>query len=102
MRHMLSTYLCVGLGLLAGVYVGVSILDYEPEYLGWVFGAGGGLSLGAFVAALVTNTPLVGSADQRTHRGVIRREYDSDDLDAIEEDLRAEHHRHGNGAGPRS
>lgn len=72
MRGMLSTYVLVLGGLVAGTAVGVFVLDYDPDVAGWLFGAGAGLSLGAFVAALVTNTPLVGAANQQTHRGVIR------------------------------
>lgn len=100
MRGMLSTYILVIGGFLVGLAVGVFVLDYDPDFLGWVFGAGAGLSVGAFVAALATNTPLVGSTNQRTHRGVIRPSYDDDldDLDDFEDEPAPR--RTGNGAGP--
>src|SRR5437762_10819401 len=85
-RGMLSTYVCVGTGLAAGLYVGVFMLDFEPAFVGWIFGAGAGLSGGAFVAAIATNTPLAGSAT-RTHRGVLPTvEYDEGELDTADED----------------
>lgn len=86
---MLPTYILIVGGLLGGLAVGVFVLDYEPDYLGWVFGAGAGLSVGAFIAAIATNTPLVGSPNQRTHRGVIRPRYDdNEDDDDLDEPIR--------------
>lgn len=84
---MLPTYILIVGGLLGGLAIGVFVLDYEPDYLGWVFGAGAGLSVGAFIAAIATNTPLVGSPNQRTHRGVIRPRYDEDDDEEADDDL---------------
>lgn len=81
---MLPTYVLIVGGFLGGLAVGVFVLDYDPQYLGWLFGAGAGLSVGAFIAAIATNTPLVGPANQRTHRGVIRPSYDEDDDDLDE------------------
>lgn len=85
---MLPTYILIVGGLLGGLAVGVFVLDYEPDYLGWVFGAGAGLSVGAFIAAIATNTPLVGSPNQRTHRGVIRPRYDDNEDDDLDEPIR--------------
>lgn len=86
---MLPTYILIVGGLLGGLAVGVFVLDYEPDYLGWVFGAGAGLSVGAFIAAIATDTPLVGSPNQRTHRGVIRPRYDdNEDDDDLDEPIR--------------
>ncbi|MEI6664759.1 MAG: hypothetical protein WCL53_01240 [Chloroflexota bacterium] len=93
MRGMISTYVLVIGGLIAGVYVGAFVLHYNPPFVGWIFGAGAGVSLGAFIAAIATNTPLVGSANQRTHRGVIHR----DENDDLEGDTPSSS---GNGAGP--
>ncbi len=90
---MISTYILVIGGLIAGVYIGAFVLHYNPPFLGWIFGAGAGVSLGAFIAALATNTPLVGSANQRTHRGVIHR----DENDDLPDEPRKSS---GNGAGP--
>ena len=92
---MLPTYVLVIGGFLAGLAVGVFVLDYQPAYLGWLFGGGAGLSVGAFIAAIATNTPLVGAPNQRTHRGVIRPAYDDpyddayDDQDDTDEAARA-------------
>ena len=94
MRGMLPTYILVGGGLIAGVYVGAFVLHYHPPFVGWIFGAGAGVSLGAFIAALATNTPLVGSSNQRTHRGVIQHDED----DVLEDEARGS--AGGNGAGP--
>ena len=59
-RLLLGPYLLVGGGLVGGLLVGVFVLDAEPAVLGWLFGAGAGLMLGAFVAALTSDEPLVG------------------------------------------
>jgi len=59
-RELLGTYLLTMGGLLIGILVGVLVLDTDPAFQGWLFGAGLGLSGGAFVAALASNVPLVG------------------------------------------
>ena len=59
-RRLLAPYLLVGGGLTGGLLLGIFVFDAEPAVLGWIFGAGGGLMLGAFIAALTSNEPLVG------------------------------------------
>lgn len=59
-RELTVPYLLVGGGLLGGILVGVLIVEMRPAFLGWLFGAGAGLMLGAFIAAIVSNEPLVG------------------------------------------
>lgn len=60
-RELASSYALVFGGLIVGLLVGILVIDYEPAILGWIFGAGGGLALGAFFAAIASNTPLVGN-----------------------------------------
>ena len=97
-RGLISSYLCVGTGLAVGLYVGVFVIDYEPAVVGWVFGAGAGTSVGAFVAAMATSTSLVGSSAQRTHRGVISRSYAPDENPEDEEvEIPAPPSRNGHG-----
>ncbi len=60
-RELASSYALVFGGFVVGLLVGVLVIDYDPAFLGWIFGAGGGLALGAFMAALASNTPLVGN-----------------------------------------
>jgi len=60
-RELASTYALVFSGLAVGLLVGVLVIDYDPPVVGWIFGAGGGLALGAFLAALASNTPLAGN-----------------------------------------
>ena len=80
---MLATYIIVGAGTLIGAYVGFFVIEYDPPITGWFFATGTGLALGAFVAALVSNTPLAGNPNKPQRRGVIPRnlEPDDDDLD---------------------
>lgn len=59
-RELIGPYLLVGGGLLAGLFVGVFVVDAEPAIIGWLFGAGAGITLGAFLAAITSNEPLVG------------------------------------------
>lgn len=74
---MLPSYLLVGAGLLAGAYVGIFVIEYDPPIVGWFFGTGTGVSLGAFVAALVSNTPLAGRAPQPSHRAPPLDDFDA-------------------------
>jgi hypothetical protein len=84
MRRMLPVYVCVGFGLIAGLFIGTVVMDFEPALVGWIFGAGAGLSVGAFVAALATNTPLAGRGTT-TRRPVTLDDFegegDPDDVD---------------------
>ncbi len=60
-RELLSSYLLVFGGLAVGLLVGLFVIDYEPAVVGWLFAAGGGLAIGAFIAALTSGVPLVGN-----------------------------------------
>ena len=51
-------------GVVIGTIVGVR-LDTHPAVLGVLFGAGAGLSAGAFFAAIFSNTPLMGGPAPR-------------------------------------
>ena len=76
---MLPTYIIVGAGLAIGAYFGFFVIEYDPPIMGWFFGTGTGLALGAFVAALASNTPLAGNASKPQRRGVIPRDLEPDD-----------------------
>ncbi len=99
-RSLLLAAICVTVGLVSGVYVGAFVLDFEPTIVGWLFGAGAGISGGAFVAAIATNTPLAGSSTAPQRRGVIPRNDDPDDEDYAEPPSRNGHGT--NGSAPRS
>jgi hypothetical protein len=75
MRRMLPVYLCVGIGLLAGIFFGAFVIDFQPRVVGGIFGAGAGLSAGAFVAALATNTPLAGRGAS-TRRPIVIEDFE--------------------------
>ena len=76
---MLATYIIVSAGFAIGAYFGFFVIEYDPPIMGWFFGTGTGLALGAFVAALVSNTPLAGNANKPQRRGVIPRDLEPDD-----------------------
>ena len=61
-------YLLVVLGLAIGALLGAQI-DTQPPFLGWLFGIGGGLAGGAFLAALFTGEALAGGARGSSRRG---------------------------------
>jgi hypothetical protein len=97
---MLPAYVCVAVGLLAGIYAGGFLIDFEPRVVGWIFGAGAGLSAGAFVAALATNTPLAGRGAAR--RPLVIEDFEDDDEPPDGDDFRPGQNGHGsNGSTPR-
>ena len=59
-RELLPSYAIVVAGLLGGMLVGGVLTDAEPAALGWLLGAGVGLTAGAFVAAILAGVPLAG------------------------------------------
>ena len=59
-RELLPSYAIVVSGLLSGLLVGGVLTDAEPAALGWLMGAGVGLTAGAFVAAILAGVPLAG------------------------------------------
>ena len=59
-RELLPSYAIVAAGLLSGLLVGGVLTDAEPALLGWLLGAGVGLTAGAFVAAVLAGVPLAG------------------------------------------
>lgn len=64
-RDMIGSYLLVFGGLTSGLYVGIFVVDVQPAVLGWLFGAGIGISGGAFIAAITSNEPLAGGSTTR-------------------------------------
>jgi hypothetical protein len=79
-RELLVPYLLVGGGFSAGLAVGIFVLDARPPVIGWVFGGGVGLMLGAFITAIISGESLVSS------RMLPTSEFDSDELDPIDDD----------------
>ena len=63
-RELLGTYAIVGGCALAGLLVAVFVVDYEPRVLLGAYGAGAGLMVGAFIAAIASNEPLVGGGSR--------------------------------------
>lgn len=59
-RELVPSYVIVAAGLLSGLLVGGVLTDAEPALLGWLLGAGVGLTAGAFVAAVLAGVPLAG------------------------------------------
>lgn len=59
-RELISSYLLVGGGFFGGLLIGIFVVDAEPAIIGWLFSAGAGITLGAFIAALSSNEPLIG------------------------------------------
>ncbi len=59
-RELINSYLLVGGGFFGGLLIGIFVVDVEPAIIGWLFSAGAGITLGAFIAALSSNEPLVG------------------------------------------
>ena len=59
-RELFATYAIVGGCALVGVLVAVFVIEYEPRLLMGVYGGGAGLMVGAFIAAIASNEPLVG------------------------------------------
>ena len=59
-RELLPSYAIVVAGLLSGLLVGGVLTDADPALLGWLLGAGVGLTAGAFVAAVLAGVPLAG------------------------------------------
>jgi hypothetical protein len=99
---MLPVYVCVGFGLIAGVFVGAIVMDFEPAIIGWIFGAGAGLSVGAFVAALATNTPLAGRGATTRRPVTLEEDFEDEDEPADADDYTPSRNGHGsNGSTPR-
>ena len=58
-RELIGSYLLVAGGFLGGLLIGIFVVDAEPAIIGWHFSAGAGITLGAFIAALSSNEPLI-------------------------------------------
>ena len=83
-RKLIAPYILVASGLIIGLYIGVFVVNVEPAIIGWLFGAGAGVTFGAFVAAISSDEPLVG-------RGALPTPYSCDpyplDTDIIPEEM---------------
>ena len=78
---MLSTYLMVFGGLFIGLYLGIFVIEYDPQIVAWLFGAGAGLSIGAFIAAITSGVPLAGNPGTGQRYSHIERDDPDDDED---------------------
>ncbi len=63
-RELIPTYALVGGCALIGLLVAVFVIEYEPRVLMGAYGAGVGLMVGAFIAAIASNEPLVGGGSR--------------------------------------
>ncbi|MEZ4501549.1 MAG: hypothetical protein R3C39_02880 [Dehalococcoidia bacterium] len=59
-RQLIGTYVLVLGSALAGLVIGVFVIEVDPAPVGWFFATGAGLMVGAFVAAIASNEPLIG------------------------------------------
>ncbi len=75
-RALVPQYVIVTVAIALGVLLGVRVIDAQPPLLGWIFGAGSGLMVGAYIAAMASGVPLVGSA--RSFRMPPRADDDAD------------------------
>jgi hypothetical protein len=75
-RELWPSYLLVMGGLLAGLLVGGVFTSPEPAILGWLLGAGTGLTAGAFIAAIAAGVALGGEARGRRPPGGGRGDQD--------------------------
>jgi hypothetical protein len=74
-------YLIVFGGLVLGLLFGIFAIDARPAVLGWLFGAGAGLTGGAFIAAIASGQSLVsGPAPRDPFEGY-------EDLDELEAEM---------------
>ena len=78
-RAVIPSLLCVVAGLAAGLLITVYLMDVQPPVMAWLLGAGAGMSGGAFIAALATNTPLAGNPRRRP----IQIDHVDDEADAF-------------------
>ena len=67
MRFLRLHYLLVYGGVVLGTILGVRA-ETEPAIVGIAFGVGGGLSAGAFLAAILGGVPLAGGPAPRRRR----------------------------------
>lgn len=83
-RALVPQYAIVIVAIALGVLLGVRVIDAQPPLLGWIFGAGSGLMVGAYIAAMASGVPLAGSA--RSFRAPPRPDdgFDDPDLDATD------------------
>ncbi|MBT5773807.1 MAG: hypothetical protein HOH95_05450 [Dehalococcoidia bacterium] len=79
-RYLRPHYLFVFGGIALGLSIGIFVIDFEPAFVGWIFGGGIGLSGGAYLAAITSGEPLAGSAsDQRRANWTLDELYGSED-----------------------
>ena len=60
-RYLRPHYLSVFGGTAIGLAIGIFVIDTQPAVIGWLVGGGLGLSGGAYLAAITSGEPLVGS-----------------------------------------
>jgi hypothetical protein len=78
--------LLVGGGGVIGLFAGIVALDTEPAIFGWLFGAGAGITGGAFIAAVTSGQQIVSgpaAPGSRTPRPTLTAE----EFDALEREL---------------
>jgi len=80
MRHYLRAhYLLVFGGVALGLAIGIFVIDYDPAFVGWIVGAGIGLSAGAYVAAISSGEPLVGGSGRDRGNWTLDELYGTED-----------------------
>lgn len=81
-RYLRLYYLLVVGGLMAGLAVGIFVIDFEPAIVGWVVGAGVGLTGGAYLAAITSGEPLAGGGTERRSNWTLDELYGNEEAPA--------------------
>jgi hypothetical protein len=74
-RELASAYILVFGGLATGLLIGLFVIEYDPQIVGVLFCTGGGIAIGAFIAAITSGIPLAGNPGTGTRYSRV------DDLD---------------------
>ena len=60
-RYLKPHYLLAIGGTAIGLAIGIFVIDFQPAAIGWLVSGGLGLSGGAYLAAITSGEPLIGS-----------------------------------------
>lgn len=88
MSRLLRPYVLIVVGgFVLGLAAGVFVFETDPPFFGWLFGAGAGITGGAFIAAIASGQQIV-SGPAPPGGGQRRRPaYTSEELDELEREL---------------
>ena len=81
-RYLRPHYLLVFAGTAIGLAIGIFVIDVEPAIIGWLVGGGLGLSGGAYIAAVTSGEPLVGSGGRHSSNWSLEELYGDEESTA--------------------